>query len=88
MYVYMYAFSFNLHASTSTITKAKTKDRIQPGADLGFAKGRGAYHGKRVEREPITGIWGQTAGSRGRWGSGDEEAESFSSIFLQKEPTV
>ena len=41
-----------------------------------------------MEREPITEVWGRApAGSRGRapgGGQGAPEAESFSSIFIQR----
>ena len=51
----------------------------------------GAYHGERVERYPITGVWGRaSASSKGRapGGASLPEAESFSSIFVQKGPKV
>jgi len=49
----------------------------------------GADPGERVELESITGYWGQSP-ERGPWESpgGSQEAESFSSIFVQKGPKL
>ena len=53
---------------------------------------RGADHGERVEREPITGVWGQSpqrgSGAEplvGGQGAKPPEAESVSSIFIKKD---
>ena len=60
------------------------------GLDLGFAKGRGADHGQRVEREAYNEDGAESpAGSRGGApGGGQEtkppESKSFSSIFIRK----
>jgi len=60
---------------------------LMQGAHPGFAKGEGADHGERVEREPITGVWAQRGpGTEPLLGVGAKppESESFSSIFIQK----
>jgi len=80
-----------LIASADYLPKTTDEDppRVDPGFVKGERKGR-ANHGERVESEPVTGVWRQSP-QRGPvvqgWRSGGAnllEAESFSSIFIQK----
>ena len=55
-------------------------------AYLGFGKGGG--YGERAEREPITGVWGQSPWSGGQGGEAALKLKHFLILNVQWKPQI